>query len=415
MASQHINFVNPQSPENGLLSDNMEFTPTQVSPGQWEEDFPNSPVAQLNFPPNDTGSCAKQELQALWEMFTSWLQPEQQSKEQMISQLVWKEFLITRQCKDKSAFKEKWESSGRNMGRFMEGLTDECLNPPVMVHVSMQGQEALFSLSTSLKEAIKLLKEQQSARTSAQENARTPLPVSQDMLLATGHKDSEDIQNHPRNTSEGNGGDSSPGNENDSLIIIQTGQFPEPKNRSISDGNPQNYERTSQVTSRNQEVLQRATSSEDVTMEVQPQIISRSQQTEDCQNHEATSTFEGQKERLHRDPKTYKCKKCPRTFKCPCKLSAHQKVHKKERSFVCTTCSKGFYTPSDLKVHGAIHLENKPFACSTCERPFSNKTNLKAHERIHTGLKPYTCSQCNRSFRQSSTYHRHQRSIHKSD
>ncbi|OBS65735.1 hypothetical protein A6R68_05725, partial [Neotoma lepida] len=61
----------------------------------WEEDFSNSPIAQLNFPPNDNGSCAKKQLQALWEMFTSWLQPEKHSKEQMISQLVLTQFLKT--------------------------------------------------------------------------------------------------------------------------------------------------------------------------------------------------------------------------------------------------------------------------------------------------------------------------------
>jgi hypothetical protein len=63
---------------------------------------------------------AKQELQKLLEMFTSWLQPEKQSKEQMISQLALEQFLITGHCKDKFAFKrtgnqveETWGDSRR--------------------------------------------------------------------------------------------------------------------------------------------------------------------------------------------------------------------------------------------------------------------------------------------------------------
>ncbi|OBS67352.1 hypothetical protein A6R68_04106 [Neotoma lepida] len=89
----------------------------------------------------------------------------------MISKLVLKQFLTTGCCKDRFALKEKWESGGKNM----EGLTDECSNPPVMVHVSMHGQEALFSESMTL-----------SATTTTQENAGKPLPILQDMLPATG-------------------------------------------------------------------------------------------------------------------------------------------------------------------------------------------------------------------------------------
>ncbi|XP_052616389.1 zinc finger and SCAN domain containing protein 4C-like [Peromyscus californicus insignis] len=228
MASHLRDSSKPQLPENDPLLDCMEFIPTQVSPVQWEEGISNLPIPQLNFPPNDSVSCAKKELSALWEMFNSWLQPEKHSKEQMISQLVLKEFLITGKCKDKFAFKEKWESSDRNMGRFMEGLIDECLKPPVMVHIAMQGQEALFSETMSLKEAINLLKEQQSSRSSTQETARTPFPVSQDMLLKTGEYN-EDGQNNTWNTRDVNGGNSSPGNQIDSLIIIQKEQFPEPE------------------------------------------------------------------------------------------------------------------------------------------------------------------------------------------
>ncbi|XP_059111431.1 zinc finger and SCAN domain-containing protein 4-like [Peromyscus eremicus] len=416
MASQHNNFFKLQSPESGLVLDNRNFFPSQDTSLQWEEDICNFSTAQLNFPTNDNGYCAKQELQAMWKWFTSWLKPEKRSKEQMISQLVLAEFLKTGHYKVKSALKEKWESNGRNLGRFMEDLTDECLKPPIMViHTSMQGQEALFSKNMSLEETNNLLKEQQSARSSIQESTRTPLPIPQDMLLTTGHEDSEDSQNNGWSNSDVNDGDSSPGNEMDSLSLIQQVQFNEPKDRSVSDGNPLDLSRTSQVTSRYQEEFHRGTSSEDVPMEVQPEITSSPEQTEDCQNPDASSTPGRRQKRPLRDSKTYKCEECPRTFKYPSRLAAHQRIHKKQKSFVCKTCHKGFYTRSDLRVHKVIHQENKPFKCSTCGKSFSNQTNLKAHERIHTGEKPYTCSLCNRSFRQSSTYHRHRRNCHKAD
>ncbi|XP_059111636.1 zinc finger and SCAN domain-containing protein 4-like [Peromyscus eremicus] len=415
MASQHNNSFKPQSPESGLVLDNRNFLPSQDTSLQWEEYVCNFSTAQLNFPTNDNGYCAKQELQAMWKWFTSWLKPEKSSKEQMISQLVLAEFLKTGHYKDKSVLKEKWQSNGRNLGRFMEDLTDECLKPPIMVHTSMLGQEASFSKNRSLEETINLLKEQQSARSSIQESARTPLPIPQDMLLTTGHEDWEYSQNNVWNNSDVNDGDSSTGNEMDSLSLIQQGQFNEPKDRSVSDGNPLDLSRTSQVTSRYQEEFHRGTSSEDVLMEVQPEIISSPEQTEDCQNPDVSSTRGGCQKRPLRDPKTYKCEECPRTFKYPSRLAAHQRIHKKQKSFACKTCHKGFYTRSDLRVQKVIHQENKPLECSTCGKSFSNQTNLKAHERIHTGEKPYICSLCNRSFCQSSTYHRHQRNCHKAD
>lgn len=93
----------------------MESIPSRVSPVQWEEDISNAAASVwLNFSPNDNGSCTKHELQTLWEMFTSWLKPELQSNEQMISQLVLEQFLKIGHSK--FAVRELWESSGRNMG-----------------------------------------------------------------------------------------------------------------------------------------------------------------------------------------------------------------------------------------------------------------------------------------------------------
>ncbi|XP_038196847.1 zinc finger and SCAN domain containing protein 4D-like [Arvicola amphibius] len=403
--------------------------------------YSNSASVCLNFSPNDNGSCAKQELQTLWQLFNSWLKPDQQTKEQMISQLVLEQFLKIGPSKDKFAVKELWESSGRNLGKLMGVLTDECLKPPVMVHVSMHGQEALFSENMTLKEVIEHFKEQQLATASTLGNERTPLPISQDRLLATGHEDSKDAQDYSWNSSEENSCVTSPVNEMDSLLIIQTdkshvrsegavsdeisldlrtwqdaARYQEEAQSAPSSGDVPMVEvqpgavskdipldlRTRHDTARYQEESQSAASSRDIPMvEVQPGISSRPAQTEDFQNHAANYTCDGHDERLHRDTNS--------------KLSVHKKVQKKTRSFVCSTCHKGFYTVSDLRVHETKHQEKKTFICPTCERSFTHKTNLEAHKRIHTGEKPYTCSKCQRSFRQSSTYHRHQRNCHKSD
>lgn len=133
MTSQQRDCFIHQSAVKATGLENVENNPTEVSLVQWEENIPNSPIAHLNFSPEDNGSRAKQELQTLWEIFTSWLKPESQSKEQMISQLVLEQFLKTGHCKDKIALRKKWESTGRDIGGFIEALTDECLKPPTMV------------------------------------------------------------------------------------------------------------------------------------------------------------------------------------------------------------------------------------------------------------------------------------------
>ncbi|KAK7797495.1 hypothetical protein U0070_023162, partial [Myodes glareolus] len=268
--------------------------------------------------------------------------------------------------KDKFAVKELWESSGRNLGKLLRGLTDECLKPPVMVHVSMQGQEALFSGNMTLKEVIKHLNEQQSTTESPLENEITPLPISGDTLLTTGSKVG---QNYPWNTSEENGGVSSPRNKMDSLFTIQTDWFSKADEGAVSDEIPLDL-RTHQDTARYHEESQSAASSGDVPMvEVQSGISSRPAQTEDFQNHAANCTCDSTRDSTETQTNT-------------------NKVHKKERSFVCTMCHKDFYTHSDLTVHEIIYKEKKPFKCPICERLFSHKTNLLAHKRIHTGKSP---------------------------
>lgn len=81
MASQLRESFLPESPANKHALDNLQLIPSQSSSVQCEEGISNSPIAQLYLPPNGNVSCEKQELQTLWEVFTSWLQLEKQSKE----------------------------------------------------------------------------------------------------------------------------------------------------------------------------------------------------------------------------------------------------------------------------------------------------------------------------------------------
>ncbi|KAL2762676.1 zinc finger and SCAN domain-containing protein 4 [Daubentonia madagascariensis] len=401
---------------NDLGSENLEFKTTQRLAVQNGEGISKFSSTILNSFQNSNNSCARQELQRLYELFHSWLQPEKHSKDEIISQLVLEQFVINGHCNDRSTLKEKWESSGRNLEKFMEDMTDDCMKPPVLVHVCMQGQEALFSENMPLKEVIAHLTKQLSAGTSTGENTGSPFQTPQDTPLETGQgqEDKEDGCNISLKTTQVNDSITSQGNQISSLLIILEESGPGPEDEGISCENPHNFRKAGLGISRSEEGSLKGPLYQDVPMEAGPGFHSKPDQSSPepvptNQSNEGNSTCGVHQEKFHGSQKSYKCEECPKIFKYLCHLLAHQRRHKNERPFVCSECHKGFFQTSDLRVHQIIHTGEKPFTCSMCEKSFSHKTNLQAHVRIHTGEKPYVCSLCHRSYRQSSTYHRHMR------
>ncbi|XP_003916270.2 zinc finger and SCAN domain-containing protein 4 [Papio anubis] len=406
--------------ENNLGSENSEFRRSQGPAVQTEEGISEFSRMMLNSFQDSNNSYARQELQRLYRIFHSWLQPEKHSKDEIISLLVLEQFMIGGHCNDKASVKEKWKSSGKNLERFMEDLTDDIINPPALVHVQMQGQEALFSDNMPLKDVIVHLTKQVSAKTPREANMGTPFQTSQDTCSETGqgHEDEQDGCNSSLKTTQVNESNTNQDNQIVSLIIIQEKNGPRPKEGGVSSDNPYNSRRTELVTARSQERSTNGIIFQGVPMEMRAGFISQPEQSspESAPTHQSNkgnSTCEVHQKGSHGVRKSYKCEECSKVFKYLCHLLAHQRRHRNERPFVCPKCQKGFFQISDLRVHQIIHTGEKPFTCSMCEKSFSHKTNLRSHERIHTGEKPYTCPYCKRSYRQSSTYHRHMRTHEK--
>ncbi|XP_019292517.1 zinc finger and SCAN domain-containing protein 4-like isoform X2 [Panthera pardus] len=367
-------------------SENLEHKPSQGPAIQGEEIY-EFPSAQLSLFQNSNNSCAREELQNLYNLFHSWLQPEKHSKDEIISRLVLEQFMINGHCSDRSVLKEKWNTSGRNMEKFMENLTDDGMKPPGLL----------------------------SAGTPTGENMGTRSCTPQDTSLAMGRGDEN--KENGGNIDQVNDGITSQGNEIPSLLIIQEEGCPRPEDDSVSLKNPVSSGRTGLAISGSQEGCPKGPPYQDILMELGPGFLSQpvkvTPEPVPTHQNEGISTCEGLQERSHEAPKPYRCEKCPKIFRYFSQLKAHQRRHNNERTFICAECNKGFFQASDLHVHQMTHAREKPFTCSTCEKSFSHKTNLQAHERIHTGEKPYACSLCRRSYRQSSTYHRHLRTHQK--
>ncbi|XP_058138302.1 zinc finger and SCAN domain-containing protein 4-like [Dasypus novemcinctus] len=395
-------------------SHNLELEPTQGCDLQRREGNSKFQVPQLSLYQTSNGSFAKQELKRLRKVFHLWLQPEKHSKEEIISQLILEQLVMNGYCRNRSILKEKWDSSGRNLEKLVGELNDDCMKSPDFVHVHMQGQEALFSENMPLREVIYLM-EQMPAGTPRGESMRTPFQGPQNIPLQTGHGDEyKDDSNIFVKRNQINVNITSQGNQVPYVVIIQEDDSPKPEEGSGSWKNLHNFRRAELGSPTSQEGSLGESSSQDVPMEVETQFLPRTDQASPKpaltnQSSDGTSRCGINQERVHSPPKSYKCEDCPRIFRFPSQLEAHQRRHRNERPFVCTECHKGFFQTSDLHVHQKIHMAEKPFRCSSCERSFSHKTNLLAHERIHSGDKPYVCCLCKKSYRQSSTYHRHVR------
>ncbi|XP_059523271.1 zinc finger and SCAN domain-containing protein 4-like [Myotis daubentonii] len=306
------------------------------------------------------------ELQGIIWSFCSWLRPDTQSKQEMISQLSVEQFLLNRPRSERAAWQEKWESSGRDMAAFMEHLRGEVLRPPSMIHVSLEGREALFSENMPLGEVLAILQEQRSAAAPTALTPGTPSPTSPETPRpAAPDEDAEDDGDRL----------SSPEDHPPFTLLLEEESPRVPAERAVSGESPRRSGSASPGAPTAQEEPPR---------------------------EEAPREAGGAR-------KLYRCARCPRVFEFLCRFQLHQRRHDNERPFACATCAKRFFQASDLRVHERIHAAERPFRCGRCHRAFSHPTNLRAHERIHTGAKPYACAQCARTYRQASTYHRHLR------
>ncbi|XP_037006542.2 zinc finger and SCAN domain-containing protein 4-like [Artibeus jamaicensis] len=404
-----------ESYEDDCKSENVDFIPSQRPALQQADGDPGFQNTQLSPFQNSTNLRARQELQQISESFHSWLQPEKHSKDEIIFQVVLEQFMINRHCSDRSMLKEKWEASGRNLETFMESLNDDCMRTPGLVHVHMQGQEALFSENMPLREVIVHLTKQLAAGTPTVANMGTPFWTAYSGYLQTGQGD-EDKENGGNilKPTEVNDNITGEGLQIPPLLIIQGENYPGPGEGDDSLENPHSSRRVSLSPSRSDEGSPKGPRNQDVLMEVGPAFLSRLHQVTPepdptHQSNAGSSTCGVLQGRSRKAQRSHQCDKCPKIFRYFSRLKVHQRRHNNERTFICAVCNKGFVQASDLHVHQKIHTEEKPFRCSTCAWSFTHRTNLLAHERIHTGEKPYVCSVCQRCFRQSSTYHRHLR------
>ncbi|XP_006881903.1 PREDICTED: zinc finger and SCAN domain-containing protein 4-like [Elephantulus edwardii] len=390
----------------------VEFSPGLSGESLSESQNPATPVDILQY---SNISNLKDKFQRYWKFFHMWLQPENHSKEEMISIIALEQFMREGHCQDRPALREKWNSNGRNMSKFMEDLNNHLSQPAGYVHVRMQGQELGFSEDATLDDVIAAFKRKQSAETPRDNNSGIPFQTPEDLPAQTGQGEYDDDNGAVSQLTTQENNSNSTDNQELVLHIIPEESLPTPEAGGPVADNPEDVRRVDAGTHTALE-QPRGEGPRDINIEVENESCS-SQQVDSAtpeppsvhQSNQGQPSPEERQEKVPKSSKPLTCEECLRVFTYPSQLKYHKRRHKNERPYVCTTCPKSFFQKSELTVHLVTHKSEKPFKCSFCGKAFSHRTNWLSHERIHTGAKPYKCSACRKRFRQSSIFHRRER------
>ncbi|XP_062952781.1 zinc finger and SCAN domain-containing protein 26 isoform X1 [Cynocephalus volans] len=132
-----------------------------------------------------------------------------------------------------------------------------------------------------------------------------------------------------------------------------------------------------------------------------------------CGKNFRRSSHLNRHQRIHSQEEPCECKECGKTFSQALFLTHHQRIHSHSKSHQCNECGKAFSLTSDLIRHHRIHTGEKPFKCNICQKAFRLNSHLAQHVRIHNEEKPYECNECGEAFRQRSGLFQHQRYHHK--
>ncbi|KAK9466744.1 hypothetical protein V1512DRAFT_263317 [Lipomyces arxii] len=96
-----------------------------------------------------------------------------------------------------------------------------------------------------------------------------------------------------------------------------------------------------------------------------------------------------------KNPSTFKCTQCDKTFTRNYNLKSHMRTHVNERPYVCIHCSKAFARQHDKKRHESLHFGVKKFACKGqlahgmgtwgCSKEFARADALSRHFKSEAG------------------------------
>ncbi|XP_076389687.1 uncharacterized protein LOC100882515 isoform X11 [Megachile rotundata] len=91
--------------------------------------------------------------------------------------------------------------------------------------------------------------------------------------------------------------------------------------------------------------------------------------------------------RLHEEG--FKCEECGQKHSNSQELINHRKLkHRQPKSYLCTICQKTFACTSNFYQHVLTHAGVRPYKCDICEEDFTQRSSMLRHRRQHPGPLP---------------------------
>ena len=120
----------------------------------------------------------------------------------------------------------------------------------------------------------------------------------------------------------------------------------------------------------------------------------------DSSGFNANTLIRNENQKYNSSKINFTCEVCGKVFSCYKHLRVHKYKHLKEKSFKCKKCDKTFYFKSYLLKHEETHGE-RLWKCETCGIAFFRASDLRRHCLIHTGERNYCCDECGKTFNRS--------------
>ncbi|XP_058530888.1 zinc finger imprinted 2 [Ochotona princeps] len=95
------------------------------------------------------------------------------------------------------------------------------------------------------------------------------------------------------------------------------------------------------------------------------------------------------------------CELCKRTFSTRIAFLRHEQIHTGKKRYRCQQCGEAFYLMPHLIRHRRTHSVRKPPRCGDKPKPPVHPEGVCAHVRIHSREDYYECLQCGKAFIQN--------------
>ncbi|XP_036776289.2 zinc finger protein 174 [Manis pentadactyla] len=349
-------------------------------------------------------SGPQEALSRLQELCRQWLQPEVNTKEQILELLVLEQFLNILPPEIQARVRHRCPVNSKEIVTLVEDFHRAAKRPKQWVAVCMQGQKVLLEKTGSQ------LGEQELPHFQLQTPRRYPRESSQEEISQAGSQDQLSPHHWEKSPLFQEATPKLAGTE---APRMKSDNKENPQQEGVKGAKPCAVSAGRSKGNGLQSPEPRGTNMTEPRLSGRQVSPSNAQKPfAHYQRHCRELEYSSSSLKSHPLRELKKSRGSKRSLSSRLQRLAHQPARSARKPYRCDDCGKSFTWNSELKRHKRVHTGERPYTCGECGNCFGRQSTLKLHQRIHTGEKPYQCGQCGKSFRQSSNLHQHQRLHH---